>query len=250
MASEARAVAPKETSVDLGGGVKMEFVWIEALKCWVGKYEVTNAEYRRFKKDHSSRSTYYGKNDSANGDRQPVIYVSHEDAVAFAEWINKTKQLPHAFRARLPDGKEWLTFAQCGDGRKYPWGNEMPPKYGIYENLWGGPGDDQYYGRPAPVTFPVEKSGQNDWGLFGVGGNVCEWTSELDEYSQWVARGASFFRDYPSQLECSYRYGTGHEPGEVDPEVGFRLLLSQGDVETKGKGDVLKAPIKPVEDRE
>ena len=40
---------------------------------WMGKYEVTNAQYRRFKKDHDSQS-YEGK--SLNGDEQPVVMVS------------------------------------------------------------------------------------------------------------------------------------------------------------------------------
>lgn len=38
----------KPMAVDLGAEVTMEFVWVEPLKMWVGKYEVTNGEMRRF----------------------------------------------------------------------------------------------------------------------------------------------------------------------------------------------------------
>ena len=221
--SELGATAGDEMSVDLGQGVKMEFVWIEALKCWVGKYEVTNEEYRRFKKDHNSG--VFGKLD-LNGDRQPAVMVSYDDAVSFAEWINKTARVPQGYNARLPDGKEWPTFAQCGDGRKYPWGNEMPPKYGNYHGQEGAatwtriPG----YNDGFPVACPVEKSGKNDWGLYGVGGNVWEWTSELYGNGR-VLRGASWGLGSSVDLECTYR-------GDIDPSFrlsnfGFRLLLSR-----------------------
>ena len=46
----------------------MEFVWIEQMGLWVGKFEVTNGEYRRKEPRHDSRS--YGSR-SLNHDRQP-----------------------------------------------------------------------------------------------------------------------------------------------------------------------------------
>ena len=62
---------------------------------WMGKYEVTNTQYRMFKPVHDS-SQYEGN--SLNGDTQPVANVSWNDAVAFAEWLTqktgKTFKLP------------------------------------------------------------------------------------------------------------------------------------------------------------
>ena len=150
--------------------IGMEFVWIGALDIWVGKYEVTNEEYRKFKPDHDSKSyeTY-----SLNGDRQPVVYVNYEDATAYVKWLTererKAGRLPPGYCYRLPSDDEWTAFCQCGDNREYPWGNSMPPKYGNYNQM-----DD--YNDGFPVTCPVEKSGKNDWGLYGVGGNACECT--------------------------------------------------------------------------
>lgn len=216
----------RELTVDLGNGGKMEFVWIEALKGWVGKYEVTNGEYRRFKPEHNS-GEYSGH--SLNGDRQPVVMVRHDDAVAFAEWLNRTAQLPSEYRARLPDGNAWMTFAQCGDGRRYPWGNERTPKYGNYAdhaakgNFAGWPVINEY-NDGADVTCRVEQSGKNDWGLYGVGGNVWEWTSELS--GDWRGmRGASWTDYDPGNLECAR---CNHRYFEIGYNfVGFRLLLSR-----------------------
>ena len=64
----------------------MEFVWIEALKMWVGKYEVTNAEYRKKEAGHNSKE-FSGH--SLNGDRQPVVNVNFDDAKAYAEWMTQ-----------------------------------------------------------------------------------------------------------------------------------------------------------------
>ena len=213
--------------VDLGTGVKMEFVWIAALNGWVGKYEVTNEEYRRFKADHNS-GEYNGH--SLNSGRQPVVQVSYYGAVAFAERVNNTGKLPDGYKARLPDGKEWLTFAQCGDGRKYPWGNEWPPKYGNYADVttkkyfadWGV--IDGYDDGEA-VSCAVEKSGKNDWGLYGVGGNAWEWTSELfDSTSDFRGlRGASWDSDGQDYLSCSN--SSGNASSGHDYRFGIRLVV-------------------------
>ncbi len=238
VASTSRAMAAtvpvsgKPLSVDLGGGVAMEFVWVDALKLWVGKYEVTNGEYRRYKSDHKSPKELFKK--SFNDDRQPVVMVGHDDAVAFAEWLTKRERdagrLPEGHSYRLPDNKEWLTYAQCGDGRKYPWGNKLPPGFGNYADAAVTRAKIQWkpldgYDDGYVVTCPVEKSGENIWGLFGVGGNVWEWTSELydDEHDWRILRGDGFLGQLGYAQECLYR--RSEPPSKRDPLSGFRLVL-------------------------
>ncbi|MFA6102034.1 MAG: formylglycine-generating enzyme family protein [Victivallaceae bacterium] len=197
--------------------IGMEFVWIKALNCWVGKYEVTNGEYRKFKPDHDSRS-YDGN--SLNGDSQPVVYVNFDDAVNYAKWLTererKAGRIPAGYSYRLPTQKEWTTFCQCGDSRKFPWGKSMPPKYGHYAMSNDG----------FPVSCPVEKSGMNDWGLYGVGGNVWECTvkSESDlSFAGW--RGAAWFTDEHPDYMCSLYTHKYSESGRLNVG-GFRLVLS------------------------
>ena len=226
VAASSGSTVAQEMALDLGDGVKMEFVWIDALKCWVEKYEVTNREYRRYNPEHNS-GAFEGH--PLDQPRQPVVEVSYDDAVAFADWVNRTAKLPAGCKCRLPDRKEWLTFAQCGDGRKYPWGNEMPPKYGNYHGEEGAGTWDNIdnYNDGHPVTCPVEESGKNEWGLYGVGGNVWQWTSERYDSAREsrVLRGASWHSSHPDTLECEYRLG--YDPSIRLAFIGFRLLLSR-----------------------
>jgi hypothetical protein len=217
----ARPVAGQSWTVpDLG----MEFVWIEALGMWVGKYEVTNAEYRVGRPDHDSwvSAIYSWEYDghSLNGDRQPVVWVSFRDACEYAEWLTARERaagrLPEGFMYRLPQDWEWMAFAQCGDAREYPWGDSWPPEYGNY----------YVYRDGSIVACDVEKSGRNEWGLFGVGGNVWECTladDSLTELAGW--RGASWYRSSRDCLrsDCCWMA----DPSFRDNRFGFRLVLSR-----------------------
>ncbi len=85
------------TMPDIG----MEFVWIKALDCWVGKYEVTNGEYRKFKPDHDSKD-YKGK--TLNGVRQPVVYVNFDDATEYASILTRTiRYFPYIRLKTIPE---------------------------------------------------------------------------------------------------------------------------------------------------
>lgn len=196
--------------------IGIEFVWIKALNCWVGKYEVTNGEYRKLIPNHDSKS-YEGN--SMNGDRQPVVYVNFDDAAKYAAWLTererKAGRLPADYRYRLPAKNEWTTFCLCGDNREYPWGKSMPPKYGNYSV-----NDDGF-----TVTCPVEKSGMNDWGLYGVGGNAAECTvkSGADlSFAGW--RGGSWFADDSNSMRSLYSHNRS-ESVRINLG-GFRLVLA------------------------
>jgi formylglycine-generating enzyme required for sulfatase activity len=197
--------------------IGMEFVWIKALNCWVGKYEVTNGEYRKFRPDHDSKSDD-GK--TMNEDRQPVVYVNFDDASNYAKWLTererKAGRIPDGYSYRLPAKNEWITFCKCGDNRKYPWGNSMPPKYGNYSV-----GDDGFV-----VTCPVEKSGMNEWGLYGVGGNAAECTVNSSKdlsFAGW--RGASWFADAAINMQSDYSHNYSAS-GRFNLG-GFRLVLAR-----------------------
>ncbi|MFO7821328.1 MAG: SUMF1/EgtB/PvdO family nonheme iron enzyme [Lentisphaeria bacterium] len=206
----------------------MEFVWIEALDCWVGKYEVTNEEYREKEPDHDSKD---GEGHSLNGDRQPVVFVNYSDAQQYAKWLTeKDREVLGGAEYRLPTRDEWMTFAQCGDGREYPWGDNWPPpsgragNYSGQESAWWKNKIDGYRDGH-PVTCDVEKSWENPWGLYGVGGNVWECTSKSSggDFDAW--RGASWGPYSRGALRCSYRLDDGASIRSRDG--GFRLLLAE-----------------------
>jgi len=246
----------------------MEFVWIDALRAWVGKYEVTNGEYERFKTGHCrSVAASFNNNPFFTRSKRhardfvsyPVASVSFEDAKRFAAWVtseeHKAGTLPAGHRYRLPSEKEWSTYARCGDGRKYPWGNTWPPP-----NTWnyGEPGESRgLFGESPDMLLmmgikddmpgrrdkyqdscPVRMSGVNSWGLYGVGGNVSEACATDESGASFGAwRGASFYDRQARALECAWReydrklsVVIGQEPVEDSRKekstAGFRLLLS------------------------
>jgi hypothetical protein len=114
-------------------------------------------------------------------DDHPVVYVSLEDARAYATWANK----------RLPREEEWQYAAQGGEaGLCYPWGDEWQ-----YERCNNGE-----YGSTTPVThFPT---GRSPFGIYDLCGNVWEWTeSERSDGRTRFAllKGGSYYRAIGSE---------------------------------------------------
>jgi formylglycine-generating enzyme required for sulfatase activity len=76
------------------------------------------------------------------------------------------------------------------------------------------------------VTCPVSQSGYNEWGIYGLAGNVWEWC--LDWYTAKreyrVRRGGSWDFD----TEPNLRINTiGFDRPEVrDDTIGFRVVAS------------------------
>jgi formylglycine-generating enzyme required for sulfatase activity len=207
-------VQGQNAEVELPGGVKMSFTWVGAMNLWVGTYEATNAEFRAFRSGHNSGHNF-------NGARQPVVMVSYDDAVAFCDWLTERERsagrLPAGYRYRLANGDEWTRFAQCGTNRTYPWGNSMPPTRGNYSNNISG------YNFGASRTVNVENAGRNEWSLYGVGGNVWEWTSE-EHGSFRVVRGGSW-RDFGDPGVLCLEGRRSARPSGRRAIIGFRVLL-------------------------
>lgn len=223
-------VPKTDMALDLGKGVKMEFLWLDGLGAWAGKYEVTNKEYRRFAPEHAVGEL---EGHSMDADRQPAVMVTHHQATAFAKWINQAcrSQIPDMYRVRLPNERESTAIMQCGDAREYPWGPDWPP-----------PGDWNYHGQEGvgrgsklethrdkwPVACPVEQSGRNDWGLYGVGDNVTEWTEKLldigaADTGTYLLRGASWHTGDKEQMRSTH---SGRLYSKQAREyLGFRLVI-------------------------
>ena len=99
----------------------------------------------------------------------PVVHVTYQDALAYAEWAGKA----------LPTEAEWEYAARGGlASADYAWGDELAPGGRMLANYWQGqfPFDNQMldgWERTSPVgSFPP-----NGFGLFDMIGNVWEWTS-------------------------------------------------------------------------
>lgn len=226
-----RALPGTFLEVPLGLGSSLEFVWIKTLKIWFGKYEITNRQYRHYDHKHNSRMT---EGLDLNLAYQPVVYVSWNDASNYCNWLNTTysNRIPVNCEFRLPTSKEWNFVAACGGSRRYPWGNEWPPVYGNYSdetarrNLsqWRGIlGYDDGY----TVTCPVKNSGMNEWGIYGLAGNVWEWCDDWMNNADRVfkiRKGGSWDFDTKDSLKIMAR-GVDRPTARYDT-IGFRVIVA------------------------
>jgi formylglycine-generating enzyme required for sulfatase activity/serine/threonine protein kinase len=203
---------------------------------WIGKTELANGQYRRFKSAHDS-GNFQGR--SLNGDTQPAVNLNWGDAQAFAEWLSW--ESGGGKRFRLPSEAEWEYAARAGATTRYPWGNDIDPRYANFSDRNDPTGasigslDD---GRA--VTAPVGSYLPNAFGLNDVIGNVWEWTcSEYqptyggDEQTcsakrpgegQRVVRGGSW-NNGPGELRSAKRQA--RKPGDRDAMTGFRILQEE-----------------------
>jgi formylglycine-generating enzyme required for sulfatase activity len=194
---------------------------------------VTNAEYMEFVKEtghpaperNSVGSSFQIWKNGAFPEEianHPVVNVSWQDATAYAQWLAKKTGKPY----RLPAEEEWELAARGGlKGKPYPWGDGIDAAKAWYGQKWNG----------ALTTKPAGFGAANPYGLYGMSGNVWQWTSdwyvpvfngrpvqeELHLYR--VIRGGSWANE-ESFLTVNYR--NFHPPDFKDFFVGFRLAMS------------------------
>jgi formylglycine-generating enzyme required for sulfatase activity len=143
----------------------------------------------------------------------PVIYVSWNDATAFAKWIG----------CRLPTEAQWEYACRAGTTTPFYTGSSINP---FQANCYGFKG----------MTTPVGSFAPNAWGLFDMNGNVWEWCSDwYGEYPEMeqtdpggpesgpgrVDRGGSWNSGGNSCRSASRDYT---DPGQFGRSMGFRLV--------------------------
>ncbi|MBI2289556.1 MAG: SUMF1/EgtB/PvdO family nonheme iron enzyme, partial [Betaproteobacteria bacterium] len=184
---------------------------------WLAKYEVTNAQYRQFKPSHDSGQF---EGNSVNGDTQPVVNVSWNDAVAFAEWLSaKTGKT-----FELPTEAEWEYAARAGTQTARHFGDDdgslcrhanvtdqTAATSALFDKNWMpfSSCDDGY-----KVSAPVGRFAPNSFGLHDMLGNVSEWTaSPYDKaYAGGEKRAATTAEDGPRVTRGGAWFG---HPGHV-----------------------------------
>ncbi|MCP4725563.1 MAG: formylglycine-generating enzyme family protein, partial [bacterium] len=194
---------------------------------FIGKYKVTNAEYKKFVDDRGyGNSSYwtaggfgeYGDkprfwdNERFKGgglegnDNFPVVGVSWFEAMAYSAWLSdKTGEV-----YRLPTEAEWEKAARGLDGRRFSWGADIT---GYYANLEFS--NDPFERGLTPVGYYDgsrhgeynTNSNMSPCGAYDMVGNVWEWC--LD----WYASGY---------------YSVSPENDPKGPETGSSRVLRAG----------------------
>ncbi|WNZ57075.1 SUMF1/EgtB/PvdO family nonheme iron enzyme [Microbulbifer sp. MKSA007] len=223
---------------------------------YIGTTEVTNREYRRFKRLHTSSHV---NGVSLDNDNLPVVNVSWVEAVLFCNWLSEKDGLTPVYLTeagrvvgfdgaangyRLPTEAEWAWVARYDQGtmKKFPWGNELPIKSnsGNYADTTATklvPAVLRTYSDRYAATSPVGSYSPNAFGIYDLGGNVSEWIHDLytigtglsrrieenpvgpEDGDFHVIRGSSWRHSGLTELRLSYRdYGES-----ARNDIGFRL---------------------------
>ncbi len=170
---------------------------------YMDKFPVTNDEFNTFLK-----ATGYVPTDTANflkhwrkgimpkgEERYPVVYISYEDALAYAKWANK----------RLPTEIEWQYASQTDKMNEWPWKQTNPvtrKEQYVTETLTVSSitgidskncnlGDSKLY---SVGKYP---KGANPFGLQDLVGCVWQLTNDVYEsgsYRYIMMKGGSYFK--------------------------------------------------------
>jgi formylglycine-generating enzyme required for sulfatase activity len=273
-----------ETAVNLADGIDLNMVLIPAGKFvmgdyngfpdeyptslvtidkpfWMGKFEITNAQYALYDPHHDSRYEHKGSWSFSenhlgwplNTPSQPVVRISQKQALDFCKGLSqKTGR-----KVTLPTEAQWEYACRAQTATPFFYG-DLDTDFSPYANLADAtikqyaydtdgrytadilPRDDRFDDRTL-VTAPVGSYKPNPWGLCDMHGNVWEWTrSQYKPYpykdtdggnaasgdSIITARGGSWY-DRPRFARSAVRQ---HYPNWQDVyNVGFRVIIELPD---------------------
>jgi formylglycine-generating enzyme required for sulfatase activity len=209
---------------------------------YMGKYEVTQAEYQAVMGTNPSSFT---------GDRLPVEYVSWFDAVNYCNERSRKEGLSAAYTVngtdvswnrnangyRLPTEAEWEYACRAETNTPFNTGDNLTTSQANYDGNY--PYNNNAKGILLNTTTTVGSFAPNDWGLYDMHGNVWEWC--WDWYESYgsgaqadpvgapsgtdrVFRGGSWINDAQFLRSANRLYIT---PSYRLNNLGFRLVRSE-----------------------
>ena len=197
---------------------------------WIGRTEVTNAQYLIFVRAVGHRAPQHWERGRipVGTEQFPVTYVDRSDAEAYCKWAG----------LRLPTEFEWEKAARGSDGRLFPWGDDWSAGYcrnfqivtgnrvvmnwetwlSEYDK-WSGSHSGTREGMAAVGSYPKDKS---PYGCLDMAGNVFEWCSDWYDagaYGRYakgdmapagdgkhaILRGGAWYRSSPVLFCSAYR---------------------------------------------
>lgn len=280
------ALGDWQRTIDLGEGVEMTLVRVPpgrfvmgstegapdeqpptvievAQPFWIGRCEVTNEQFRRFKPDHDSRvESMHGYQFGIRGypmdkPQQPAVRLSWNDAWRFCDWLSERT----GKRFSLPTEAQWEYACRAGSGSPL-WYGDLDTDFSRLANLGDARLSEfaldtyiqvQLVDRPNRyddwipkesrfndggfVTMPVGSYTPNPWGLYDVHGNASEWTRTAyrpypyrddDGRNEHTASGPRVVRGgswYDRPVRCRSAFRLAYAPYQPVFHVGFRVIM-------------------------
>ncbi len=209
----------------------------------IGKYPVTNEEFREFVgdggynrkefwdpegwqwlKENNISEPRFWHDRKWNGSNFPVVGISWYEASAYAAWLSQKRSELY----RLPYEAEWEKAARGTNGNAFPWGDRFRKE--MCNSRESG------LNRTSPVgIFP---SGKSPWGCLDMAGNIWEWCEDWfgsdyyrkgpdknpkgpSEGSNRVCRGGSWLS---ITTFCRTAFREYYEPVYRTNSLGFRIV--------------------------
>ena len=223
---------------------------------YIGKHEVTNADWKKFRDDPGYDDTkfwpgarvvpkdqvpYWTQPQNHGGGTPdsgayPVQGVNWDAATAYCNWLSDKTGKTY----RLPTEAEWEKAARGTDQRRFPWGNSIDL---AHANVVGSQPFDTgqtvgYYDGSKRGDFQTQR-GASPYGAMDMAGNVMEWCQDWYQRDYYavspvknpkgpekgayrVLRGGSFF--FESQDARSYARSAAWPSFQSFRMVGFRAV--------------------------
>ena len=137
---------------------------------------------------------------------RPIVGVDWADAGKYCGWAKK----------RMVRESEWEYAATGGDGRSYPWGEEIDCSRANYAEC--------AVGKAMPVAS-YDPAGASPFGVLNLAGNVWEWVS--DAYG--IAEGMRIVRGGSWGAESALAHTTQRvtvAPTDRDDQTGVRCAFT------------------------
>jgi len=203
---------------------------------WMGKYEVTQAQYETIMGTNPSRFI---------GADQPVELVSWNDAMLFCGRLTAIEQaagrLPLGYEYTLPTEAQWEYACRAGTTTAFNNGTNIETDDQIYGECPNLDPVGWYYSNSESKTHPVGLKQPNGWGLYDMHGNVMEWCQDAknrypttpvidpvqeDTEPYYAVRGGSYSYYDDGAKNCRSAARNVRLNTSTSLSIGFRVALA------------------------
>jgi formylglycine-generating enzyme required for sulfatase activity len=221
--------SPTTEAGRIGGGLETEHQITLAHGFYLGKYEVTQAQYEAVMTGNANGLNAKPSKWPNNSNR-PVEQVSWDEAQIFLTRLNaqQSADIPEGWAYVLPTESQWEYACRAGTTTIYSWGNTISAS----DANWN-------HGNDANQTEDVGKYSANAWGFYDMHGNVWEWVSDWtanypggaltdpegpDSGSDRGNRGGGWYDNEAGLRSAKRGY---RPPSSRDPRLGFRVSFQK-----------------------